>query len=145
MSKLKVLVATDGSGEATRACELLTRMVGDAPIDVRVLTVLSFTLYPSSLVPGEEMPDTAARARAVEESVSESTTDARTVLERAGMTVSVCHRFGNAADEILNEAREWPADVIVVGRRGLRGVERVLGSVSERVIHRAGTPVLVVG
>jgi nucleotide-binding universal stress UspA family protein len=144
MSKLKVLVATDGSDESARACELLARTAGETPIHIRVLTVLSFTYYPSALVPGDHVPGTSARERAVDETVTEATSEARVIFERARLSNEVSHRFGNPADEILDEADEWGADLVVIGRRGLRGVGRVLGSVSDHVIHRAHVPVLVV-
>jgi nucleotide-binding universal stress UspA family protein len=42
-------------------------------------------------------------------------------------------------------ARTWNADLIVIGRRGLRGLaEMFLGSVSNHVIHHAHCSVLVV-
>jgi len=48
---------------------------------------------------------------------------------------------GKPVDEltVLSER----ADLVVVGSRGLKGL-RALGSVSERVAHRAHSPVLVV-
>jgi nucleotide-binding universal stress UspA family protein len=53
--------------------------------------------------------------------------------------------FGHAAREIIEEARERGADVIVMGSRGrgdLTGL--VLGSTAHKVIHLADRPVLVV-
>jgi nucleotide-binding universal stress UspA family protein len=53
--------------------------------------------------------------------------------------------FGHAAREIIEEARERGADVIVMGSRGrgdLAGL--VLGSTAHKVIHLADRPVLVV-
>ncbi len=53
-------------------------------------------------------------------------------------------RIGHPADEILMLAREVGADLIIVGSKGLVGVERfVLGSVSERVVREAGCTVEV--
>lgn len=53
-------------------------------------------------------------------------------------------RIGKPADEILQVAREVGADLIIVGSKGLTGVERfVLGSVSERVVREAGCAVMV--
>ena len=53
--------------------------------------------------------------------------------------------FGHAAREIVAEAREFGAGVIVMGSRGhsdLAGL--VLGSTAHKVIHLADRPVLVV-
>ena len=52
---------------------------------------------------------------------------------------------GDPAIEIVNAAKEWPADVIVLGSHGRGGVSRaLLGSVAEAVIRHAPCPVLVV-
>ncbi|TMQ13138.1 MAG: universal stress protein [Deltaproteobacteria bacterium] len=53
-------------------------------------------------------------------------------------------RIGKPAEELLVLAREVGADLIIVGSKGLTGVERlVLGSVSERVVREAGCTVEV--
>jgi nucleotide-binding universal stress UspA family protein len=52
---------------------------------------------------------------------------------------------GNPADVILEEARKVGAGLVVVGTGGKNAVERfVLGSVSDKVAHRAPCDVLVV-
>jgi len=49
------------------------------------------------------------------------------------------------ADVILQEAKEWAADLIVMGTHGRRGVAHMfLGSVAEGVIRASPFPVLVV-
>ena len=49
------------------------------------------------------------------------------------------------ADVILQEAKEWAADVIVMATHGRRGVAHmILGSVTEGVIRASPVPVLVV-
>jgi nucleotide-binding universal stress UspA family protein len=53
-------------------------------------------------------------------------------------------RIGHPVGEILELAREVSADLIVVGSRGVTGVERLLvGSISERVVREAGCTVEV--
>ena len=48
-------------------------------------------------------------------------------------------------DAIHRVAEREKADMIVVGSRGLRGIkETLLGSTSDRVVHHANCPVLVV-
>jgi nucleotide-binding universal stress UspA family protein len=58
--------------------------------------------------------------------------------------VEVVTDNGPAADVLLRVAERAGATMIVVGRRGLGAAPRLLGSVSEAVLTRATTPVLVV-
>jgi nucleotide-binding universal stress UspA family protein len=52
---------------------------------------------------------------------------------------------GKPAAEIVKTAKEWPADVIVIGSHGRHGLERaLLGSVAEGVMRHAPCSVLVV-
>ena len=52
---------------------------------------------------------------------------------------------GKPASEIVKTAKEWPADVIVIGSHGRHGLERaLLGSVAEGVMRHAPCSVLVV-
>ena len=54
-------------------------------------------------------------------------------------------REGNAGVEIVKRAQDDASDLIVLGTHGRSGVERVLlGSVAEKVLHRASCPVLTV-
>jgi len=46
---------------------------------------------------------------------------------------------------VINEIKEWPADLIVMGTHGLRGVERlVMGSDAETIVRTSPVPVLLV-
>lgn len=52
---------------------------------------------------------------------------------------------GVPAEEILGTAREWGADLIVMGTHGRRGLAHlVLGSVAEAVVRGATVPVMTV-
>lgn len=140
---MRILVASDGSEAAVRACELLTRMLGSKAAEVRILTVLSFELYPGSLVPGEYVPGEREMREEEHAAVRAATEEARRILEAAGLDTATTHRFGNAHDEILAETENWKPDLLVLGRRRVRGVERWLGSVSEHVVRHVNVPVLV--
>jgi nucleotide-binding universal stress UspA family protein len=52
---------------------------------------------------------------------------------------------GRIADIVIDEARRWKADLIVLGTHGRRGVQRVLlGSDAEQIVRQAPVPVLLV-
>jgi len=54
-------------------------------------------------------------------------------------------RVGDPAEEVLREAEEMQADLIVMGTHGRTGLGRVLmGSVAEQVVRRATCPVLTI-
>ena len=54
-------------------------------------------------------------------------------------------RLGNCNLGIGDRAKEWSADLIVIGRRGHRNISEILlGSVSNYVIHHAPCSILVV-
>lgn len=52
---------------------------------------------------------------------------------------------GRAANLIVEAARDWPADLIVMGTHGRRGLQRLaLGSDAEMVLRTSPIPVLLV-
>jgi nucleotide-binding universal stress UspA family protein len=89
------------------------------------------------LVPTEPQSDAEAEVTAAVDELTAAGVTAHGVIRD---TV-----FGYAAREIIDDAREHEADVIVMGSRGrgdLAGL--VLGSTAHKVIHLADRPVLVV-
>ena len=79
--------------------------------------------------------------------LSESTTaDGVRLAAEAGFDaqpVSACSA-GSLWRSLLDVADEHDADALVLGTRGLTGLSRVLGSVSNGVVHHSKRPVLVV-
>jgi len=119
----RLLIATDGSDCARRAAkyglELAARY--DAAVDV------------VSVYRGDE-----AQGQATLDEIADLAAD-------VGVAVDTELLSGKPARSIVNYADETGADLIVVGRRGRSGVrERLLGSITERVLRRSGPPVLTV-
>ena len=70
---------------------------------------------------------------------------AEQVLASAGLKATAAVLSGNPKEVILEEAKKWNADLIVVGSHGRRGFKRfLLGSVSEAVAMNAHCSVVVV-
>jgi len=96
----------------------------------------------------------AARAGAIPPSMHfESEEEARQLvdaaverLEAAGVAASgqVGHGSGSTARELLEIASGFDGTVIVVGDRGSRVSDLLLGSVAHRIVHLASFPVLLV-
>ena len=63
----------------------------------------------------------------------------------AGVPVTAAVQIGPVAAAVAEEARRWPADLVVVGTHGRTGLRRVvLGSIAERLVRISPAPVLVV-
>ncbi|WP_017317636.1 universal stress protein [Mastigocladopsis repens] len=64
---------------------------------------------------------------------------------KAGVITEFSQNLGDPGQVICEVARNWQADLIIVGRRGRRGLsEFFLGSVSNYVLHNASCSVLTV-
>lgn len=62
-----------------------------------------------------------------------------------GVTTEYTQNFGEPGRVICEVAQSWKADLIMIGRRGRRGIsEFFLGSVSNYVLHHAPCSVLTV-
>lgn len=116
----RILVATDGSSDAARAVELTAR-IGH---------LHRASVYLLSVEPGPHGDPAQIAVDAV---------DLTTAL---GREPTVLRASGHADEQILQAATSEDVALVAVGSRGLSGV-RALGSVSERVAHRAPCSVLV--
>jgi nucleotide-binding universal stress UspA family protein len=66
-------------------------------------------------------------------------------LKRKGLKVESAVREGDARFEIVEEARKWSADLIVLGSHGYTGIKRLLlGSVASSVVSHAPCSVEIV-
>jgi nucleotide-binding universal stress UspA family protein len=88
---------------------------------------------------------------AAEELISQAKQEARRLLsgfrQRLALPPSVLEfvGLGRPAAEVVKTAKQWPADLIVLGSHGRVGVQRVLlGSVAEAIMRHAPCPVLVI-
>uniref|UniRef100_B8HST5 UspA domain protein n=1 Tax=Cyanothece sp. (strain PCC 7425 / ATCC 29141) TaxID=395961 RepID=B8HST5_CYAP4 len=62
-----------------------------------------------------------------------------------GLSTEFAFKVGEPGHAICETARDWSADLILMGRRGRRGLaEALLGSISNYVIHHAPCSVLVI-
>ncbi|WP_138506466.1 universal stress protein [Nostoc sp. PA-18-2419] len=65
--------------------------------------------------------------------------------KKQGILAEFSYQTGDPGTNICDLAQSWGADLIVLGRRGLKGfAELFAGSVSNHVVHHARCSVLVV-
>jgi nucleotide-binding universal stress UspA family protein len=133
----KVLLATDGSEDATQATEAATDLAKRTGSELHVVHVWHDVPgpYRHGFVKrelhrqGQEILDAEVRK-----------------IEETGGTVTQAHlREGRTSDEVIRLSEELGVGLLVVGSRGMGTVRRILiGSHSEEIVHHAHVPVLVV-
>jgi nucleotide-binding universal stress UspA family protein len=143
---MRVLIPTDGSEYA----ELALRSVAERPWPVgSEFKIIASPEFP--VLVGEYpyyAPDQLSElTRSGNEHASESAGAGAGLLAKAGLKVSseVSEPKDTPAYAILEAAKKWGADLIVMGSHGRRGFDRlILGSVSETVALHAGCSVEVI-
>jgi nucleotide-binding universal stress UspA family protein len=145
MSSDPIVVGTDGSATAELAVKRAAELARALEAQVHVVTAYSSSSSGAWMAgaAGVAMPDPGDDGhaqRAAQEIVDQ--TSARLRTEGVEVATHVCE--GDPAEMLITIAGEEHAQMIVVGNRGMTGARRVLGSVPNRVSHRARCGVFIV-
>ncbi len=122
---MKILLCTDGSPAAERAVRFGMLLARDSQEPIELLGVI------------EDRQDTD-RIRAAMDTLGAE-------LQMIGAVCEAKVGHGHAAEQILDEAEAWQANIIVIGQAGRRGLTRfIVGSTAMRVVQHAMCSVLLV-
>jgi nucleotide-binding universal stress UspA family protein len=134
---MKILLATDGSEHSTVAARAVAERPWPEATEVRVMSMVNPLVYSIEEIGLLDGGGTDRAHRAIG--------DAAQILASAGVKTSAAVVAGRPDRRIAQEAKEWGANLIVVGTEDRRGLRRLFaGSVSERVASRAHCSVKVV-
>jgi nucleotide-binding universal stress UspA family protein len=144
----KVLFAVDGSADGRAAGDFLLSLPFPVNAEVTALHVVasSFSDLPErfALEINDRIKEAVAGSRARELAASgKILEEAKRSLESKFRTVSLLSRVGDPSAEIVKAAASGKADMVVVGCRGPRRKNGMMGSVSKNVLTHAPCPVLI--
>lgn len=142
---MNILLAIDGSKFSQSAIQTVIAQAQPNNTDLRVLHVIEpIPEYADSLSwgyglqAGEVLQEEREQAQGLVARAAQE-------LRNAGFEVATAVEVGDAKTVIVDAAAEWPADLIVLGSHGRKGLERFLmGSVSEAVARHAPCSVEIV-
>lgn len=136
---MKVLVPTDGSIYSMKAVEMAVTMAEKEGAEV---TLLSVAYYAKEDL--DEMPLNLQEK--MEAHATEALKKAKAIFEQKGLPVKAILETGLVpANNIIEMAEEGSFDKIIMGSRGLTGLEKVLiGSTAAKVTAHAPCSVTVV-
>ena len=150
----KILLATDGSEEATLAAQTAVDIADKTNSELHVVYVggldYGYPNYDPSYDPSYAVPDYEYMQQIQEnleqEEARQALDDEVERVEAAGGRVVEAHlSMGSPDVEIVKLADDIGAGLIIMGSRGLGRIRRALiGSVSDSVVRHAHCPVLVV-
>ena len=145
MSYRRVLVPVDGSDTSIKGLDEAARLARATGARLRLLHVVDGSI-------AFQAADSGAGVDRLLETLNRSGKQIlTTAAERASRarvradTALVESLKGRVASVIVDQAKHWRADAIVMGTHGRRGVNRLLlGSDAERVVRESSVPVLLV-
>ncbi len=141
----KILLATDGSEEATLAAKTAADITDKTGSELHLVHTRQMPLYVDES-PTERMEVSKSLEETLKEAAQRTLDSQVEQIKRAGGNVTQTHiRLGRPDKEIVALAHELNVGLIVIGSRGMGGIRRALmGSVSDSVVRHAHCPVLVV-
>jgi nucleotide-binding universal stress UspA family protein len=140
----KILLATDGSEEATLAARTAVDIADNTNSELHVVYVGEEYGYPIYAIPEYEY------ARTIQENLEQEVrklldAEVEQVKAAGGTVVGAHFGMGRPDEEIVKLAEEIGAGLIVMGSRGRGGVRHsLMGSVSDSVVRHAHCPVMAV-
>ena len=142
---MKLLLAIDNSKYSAEAIKEVANRVWPPKTIVRVISVVEPVPPPAA----ELWYDASGSLERVQQEMvkraTELTQKTTERLKRKGLQIESAVREGDARSVIVDEARKWSADLVVLGSHGYTGIKRLLlGSVALSVVSHAPCSVEIV-
>lgn len=141
----RILVAVDDSPAALAAVHTAIELAVCSRATLRVTHVLTDHQLSSRISESESDRPARTVAERRRAEVGSLLRHMQRLAQQAGVEAEIVVLEGEAAQEILAQARSWPADLVVVGRSGRTGAgQPYVGHETRHVLEFADQPVLVV-
>jgi nucleotide-binding universal stress UspA family protein len=141
----RILVPLDGSPLAQQALPLATTLATRAPAELTLIEAISPVIESYPLPLGQPLSHYRVLLPALRAKATDDLTSAAQGLRAQGLRVQTLVEDGYPAELIVDTADQRASDLIVMATHGYGGIRRwVLGSVADKVLHAATTPLLLV-
>ena len=142
---MKIILAVDDSDYSFAAVESVKAQQWSSGTEVRVLSAVEQVPPPAAALWYDAHGSLEDAHRRLSNHAAVLTQGAVEALRAAGLSAESVVREGDPRSVIVDEAKDWDADLIVLGSHGYTGLKRwLLGSVAQFVVNHAPCSVLVV-
>jgi nucleotide-binding universal stress UspA family protein len=142
---MKIILAVDDSEYSFEAVESVRAQQLPPGTEVRVLSAVEQIPPPAAALWYDAHGSLEDAHQRLSNHAAVLTQGAVEALRSAGLNAESVVRQGDPRSVIVDEAKDWDADLIVLGSHGYTGIKRwLLGSVAQYVVNHALCSVLVV-
>jgi len=134
MAKHKILVPLDGSEKSMHSLDWLKKFFSWEDAEVTILNV-NQRIYSTEPLPESLFVDAENESRRIVEEAAK---------RMEGYNANTLTLQGYAPDVILNEAAEGKYDFIIMTKSSVKGISRIIGSVTSKVVRDSEVAVVII-
>lgn len=135
MNKKKILIPLDGTDRSMHSLDYVKQLFRKEDVDITLLNVLEIVIINDMMLSDTVVTNSQAESNAILENAKAQLKD---------YTVDTFSTFGYAADEILRKAREDKFYAILMTKSSKKGLARLIGSVTRKVLQDTHTLLIIV-
>ncbi|APQ72623.1 universal stress protein [Clostridium botulinum] len=136
MEKLKVLVPVDSSERSNYSLNLLENMFDKSKVEVTLINVKEVQVNNIFLI--------QQQIKKLKDKSEKIMKEAKQKIKNLGYEYEMYSCFGMPADKIVEKAEKDNFDMIVMAKSNKKGLEKIKGSVTTKVVKTSEVPVIVV-
>ncbi|KRU25272.1 universal stress protein [Clostridium sporogenes] len=136
MEKLKVLVPVDSSERSNYSLNLLENMFDKSQVEVTLINVKEVQVNNIFLI--------QQQIKKLKDKSEKIMKEAKQKIKNLGYEYEMYSCFGMPADKIVKKAEKDNFDMIVMAKSNKKGLEKIKGSVTTKVVKTSEVPVIVV-
>lgn len=134
MDKRKVLIPIDGTEKSMHSLDFVKEIFPNDSVEIIIMNVKELVLI-NEMIVADEIKFAQELGEEILEAAKEKMKDYK---------VETFFTFGYPGDEIIKKAQEENIGIIVMTRSTKRGLNRIVGSVTNSVVKRAKCIVMIV-
>ncbi|NFM79857.1 universal stress protein [Clostridium botulinum] len=136
MEKLKVLVPVDSSERSNYSLNLLENMFDKNQVEVTLINVKEVQVNNIFLI--------QQQIKKLKDKSEKIMKEAKQKIKNLGYEYEMYSCFGMPVDKIVEKAEKDNFDMIVMAKSNKKGLEKIKGSVTTKVVKTSEVPVIVV-
>lgn len=143
MSMLKVLIPLDGSKKSMRSLDWLKKSLPPKDTEVTLFHVIE-AIHSTETFSVQDVENIGLKSKEILDKAAEELKDYKVDKLSTNYKVNKLNTWGYSADLILKEAKEGNYDLIIMTKSSEKGISRIIGSVTNKVVRDSEVAVVII-